>query len=201
MKIRTLVVGYLETNCYLLSDDVGDTAVIDPGAGAGTILRAIDEASLRPRAIILTHTHSDHIGALEAVRKQWNLPVLLSAEEADFLRVPADKRKPYTRGAYPEPFFITLKHGDIIDIGDLAVKVLLTPGHTPGGICLLCGGTVFTGDTLFNEGIGRTDLNGGSFDSIIISIKNHLLTLPDDTQALPGHGPATTIGRERDYFK
>ena len=200
MRLKSIVVGYLETNCYVLAEETGDAVIIDPGASADRILHLVDEMGVKPQCIMLTHTHSDHIGGLEGVRKAWDVPVLLSAEEAVFLRLPDNKKKTYQRGDLVNPVFNLLKDGDVIDIGNLELRTMLTPGHTPGSVCWSCGDVLFSGDTLFKDGIGRTDFEGGSYEMIMKSIKEKILALPDATKVLPGHGQATTIGTERSYF-
>lgn len=200
MRFETIVVGYLETNCYILADEAGDAAVIDPGADAGKILALIDRMGARPKCILLTHTHSDHVGALEGVRAAWNVPVLLAAEEADFLRVPAAKRIPYKQGSLVDPVFNTFADSDIIEAGSLVIKALVTPGHSPGSSCFLLGDALFSGDTLFQDGIGRTDFEGGSYDAIMSSLKEKILILPDDTKVYPGHGDKTTVHAEKPLY-
>jgi hydroxyacylglutathione hydrolase len=199
MKMKTVVVGYLETNCYLVADNSGDALVIDPGAAPERILGEIDHHQFLPRAILLTHSHSDHTGGLDGVQRAFNLPVLLHSAEARFLNLPKEKLRRYD-GSLDSPGFITLEDGDTIAIGSLNMKVIFTPGHTPGGICILSENHLYSGDTLFEDGVGRTDFDGGSEPELQKSIREKLLILPDATYVHPGHGPSTTIGRERPSF-
>jgi len=202
MILRELVVGMFGSNCFIVgSEATNEGMIIDPGADANAILKAVKDLDLSIVLIVATHNHMDHIGALAKVKE---------ATGADYAvhELDVEGMKPEVFGrmvgvvmgggfkAAPKPDRL-LHEGDVIEIGDLKFSVLHTPGHTPGGISLLGDGIVFSGDTLFNLGIGRTDMHGGDFATLMDSIVNKLLTLPDDTIVYPGHGPSTTIGDER----
>jgi glyoxylase-like metal-dependent hydrolase (beta-lactamase superfamily II) len=199
MTIDTIQVGMLETNCYIISDEDSNAAIIDPGAEPGRIIEIIESRKLVVRAILLTHTHNDHVGALQAVRERFQVPVVISEPEARFYNVRADEMEPF-QGRIQGQKFLTINHGDQIPVGRLTLTALMTPGHTPGGTCYRNGGDVFTGDTLFQDGVGRTDFPGGNTTQLMESIRVNLLSLPDHTRIYPGHGPSSTIGIERDYF-
>jgi glyoxylase-like metal-dependent hydrolase (beta-lactamase superfamily II) len=197
--VDTLIVGDLEMNCYLFgSVATHEAVIIDPGADADFIMEAVRERKAVVKAIILTHGHFDHIGALEEVRKEYACPVMIHRDDADALTNPMINLSALTG----EPIDCAaaeriLNGGDRIDVGDVTLEVIHTPGHTRGGICLKCGSVLFAGDVLFNSGIGRTDLPGGSHHQLERSIMDKLYTLPDDTLVLPGHGEATTVGYEK----
>lgn len=199
MLLETLVVGPLGVNCYLVGDDkTRETLVIDPGGDARAILDTLRHGRLTPVAIIATHAHFDHLLALEEVRKQTRAPFLLHADEAPALANASIGARLFGFVfGQPAPADRLLREGDQVRVGALAFKVLHTPGHSPGGMCLLYDNCVFVGDTLFQGGIGRTDLPGGDYATLLRSIRDKLLTLPDDTRVYPGHGDATTIGEER----
>ena len=195
MIIKTIVVGMLETNCYIVGDDSSkDVFIIDPGADFKKIKNIIDTDGLKPKAIINTHGHGDHIGA----NARFDLPLWIHRLDAGFLEDPS-KNLSITFGRQMIPYSADrcLEDGDILKIGRYSLKVIHTPGHTPGGICLQGDGVVFTGDTLFCGGIGRTDFQYGSEEDIIRSIKEKLLVLDDKYVVYPGHGPSSTIGREK----
>lgn len=195
MFIKAIVVGLLESNCYLAGDkDTKEIFIIDPGGDYDRIKKVIDKGGLKPKAVINTHGHGDHIGANE----EFGIPVWIHRLDAGFLTDPSKnlsgvigfflKLKPASR---------LLEEGDILEIGKHALEVIHTPGHTPGSISLKGDGVVFTGDTLFCEGIGRTDLAYGSEKDIRRSIKEKLFTLDDDYVVYPGHGQSSTIGNEK----
>ncbi|BBB92877.1 MAG TPA: MBL fold metallo-hydrolase [Methylomusa anaerophila] len=199
MKIFKMEVGQIGTNCYILCcEDTLEAAVIDPGGDAEEIIAVINREKLNVKYIINTHGHADHIAANSRIKSVTGAAVLIHADDADMLTSAQLNLSLYIgAGITCEPADKLLNDGDNIGIGHSKIKVIHTPGHTPGGICLLVEDTLFAGDTLFAESVGRTDFPGGSHSQLIQNIKNKLLTLPDEIKVLPGHGPATTIGRER----
>ena len=201
MIVKMLVVGPFATNCYVVgSSSTKQGMIIDPGAEAGTILRTVQQTGLSISLIVVTHAHLDHIDALAAVKERTNAQFALHEAEKGLLSS-APLRMLTSLGLTPfrsptQPDRL-LKDGDRIDIGDLHFEVLYTPGHSSGGISLAGHGVVFSGDTLFNFGIGRTDFPGCSHERLMKSIYDKLMVLPDETIVYPGHGPTTTIGDER----
>jgi glyoxylase-like metal-dependent hydrolase (beta-lactamase superfamily II) len=197
--IKRLVVGHLSANCYIVGlESRGEGMVIDPGGNQEDIIKAIDESGLEIKTIVLTHGHSDHIAALRDVQDHTGAQVAIHIEDADFLE---------GRGSFSSQFGISyrtpyppnrlLREGDVIDVGSLSFKVIHTPGHTPGSICLQTGDKVFTGDTIFRRGIGTTLMPGSSRRELLESIHTRLMVLPDETILYPGHGRETTVGAER----
>ena len=195
MILKKLVVGPLASNCYIIgSESTKEGMIVDPGAEAGEVLKSVKESGLEIKFIVLTHGHPDHVGALKEVKEATDAEVAIHTDDAESLQQPSS----FAFGSsYPPPPDRLLKGGDRIDIGDLHFLVLHTPGHSPGGVCLLGHGVVFSGDTLFNYGIGRYDLPGGSYSQLMNSLHTKLMVLPDDTAVYPGHGPDTTISTER----
>jgi glyoxylase-like metal-dependent hydrolase (beta-lactamase superfamily II) len=194
--VRCIPVGPLQTNCYIVgSAKTHEALIIDPGNQTEKILSALDSLGLTARAIALTHGHYDHIGCLQDL----DLPVYIHADDAEMIKDPAKNLSAnFGAGLSFEREIRLLKENDIIEIGDLRFKVIHTPGHSPGGICLLIGDLLFSGDTLFCQGIGRTDLPGGCFEKLKNSIAEKLFSsLNDEVKVFPGHGPATSIGREK----
>jgi len=200
MRYQTIVVGALETNCYLVScEATRECAVIDPGAEHERIFLAIAEDELKPVLLINTHGHVDHTGANRDVKEHFGIPIAIHAADAPMLGKVQQLELSLFLGAKDSPpADRILKDGDVVRIGNGQLRVLHTPGHSPGGISLLGDGFVLSGDTLFMEGVGRTDLPGGSRPQLVRSIREKLMTLPDETLVLPGHGPHTTIGHERE---
>jgi hydroxyacylglutathione hydrolase len=199
--IKTLTVGSFAANCYIVaSSETSQGMIIDPGADADTIMRTVQQAELSISIIVITHAHMDHVGALREVQQKTSARFAVHEAEKGFV-FSAPMRMLTSLGVSPvksppNPDRL-LNDGDVIDIGDLHFKVLYTPGHSSGGICLLGHGVVFSGDTLFKLGIGRTDFPGMSHERLIKSISEKLMVLPDETVVYPGHGPPTTIGDER----
>ena len=198
MILQRLVVEPFASNCYIVgSESTKEGMIIDPGAGAEKILNSVKDLGLDIKFIMLTHGHIDHIGALREVKEATGAEVAIHADDAGFLQyrpLSTTSGFPYPDCPHPDRL---LKGGDSLDIGELHFLVLHTPGHSPGGICLLGQGVVFCGDTLFNYGIGRTDFPGCSHSQLMNSIHTKLMILPDNTVVYPGHGPDTTIGAER----
>ncbi len=190
MLIKTLPVGQLETNCYVVTDEQSlRCAVIDPGDESNTILDYLEDNRLHCEAILLTHGHYDHVGAVDAVAEETGATVYMNRRDDTGGR---DLHLPYTLGEGGK----SIDEGDSIEIGALRFEVLATPGHTPGGLSFRCGEALFTGDTLFRGSCGRTDLPGGDMDEELRSLKK-LCSLPGDYEVYPGHMDASTLDRER----
>ena len=225
MLIKSFSAGMFDTNCYILALAPGsDAIIVDPGQSAAKQVRqTLDEHRLKPAAVLLTHGHFDHILSAREVCDAYSIPAYIHPDDRELLTKPGKGIGPMfgalsfltTGTVFREPEkVLELADGDELDIVGMRFSVDLAPGHTPGSV--LFGGefdgvaaavpglrgdgptrVVFAGDVLFAGSIGRTDLPGGSMPRLLRSIREKLLTLPDDTLVLPGHGPATTIGRER----
>ncbi|MDD5617837.1 MAG: MBL fold metallo-hydrolase [Candidatus Omnitrophica bacterium] len=197
MKIKRIQVGSLQTNCYIVFDVKKEAFIVDPGGEADRIKKFIKDEKLHVNFIINTHSHIDHIKA----DYDLCLPVYIHKFDSLALERQEHNFSTFILGDFkPCKPAKVLQDKDRIRSGDLELEIMHTPGHTPGGICIKVDKVVFTGDTLFKDGIGRTDLPDGSYESIMSSIENKLLCLDDDVVIYPGHGDDSTIGRERGNF-
>ena len=196
MILKTVIVGPIDTNCYILGCEKSPQAIIiDPGGDYQKINRCLDANELQAKLIINTHGHIDHIGAND----KFGLPVCIHRLDADCLLDPAKNFSKILLG-FPSTFHAAarlLEEGDKIKAGEISLEVIHTPDHSAGGICLKTDNLIFTGDTLFCAGVGRTDLPGGSKGMLIKSIKEKILGFNNDVVVYPGHGPSSTIGKER----
>ena len=187
MLIKTLTVGQIETNCYIVTDEATlQCAVIDPGDEVNTVMDYLEEHHLQARYILLTHGHFDHVLAVDAVREETGATVCMSARDVG-------------KGDYrfdPPEGSMMVSEADAIAVGGLTFRVMETPGHTPGGVCYICEDALFTGDTLFAGSCGRTDLPGGDMPALLGSLRR-LYDLPGDYEVYPGHMGPTTLDRER----
>lgn len=200
MRIVQIPNGVFAENCYVIVDEQArECAIVDPGEEAGLILHKIKETGAQPVAIWLTHAHLDHVLGVPRIAEETGVSVWLHPadrplydavpEQAAWFGLAAPPRLPA-----PDRQMV---HGERLTVGELSLAVRHTPGHSPGSVCLLGPGVTFSGDVLFAGSIGRTDLPGGDFETLMASIEHELLPLPDDTILYSGHGPETTIGRER----
>lgn len=201
--IETFPVGMLGCNCTILGDDeTKDAIIVDPGDDPLGVLDRVKAHGLKPKAILITHTHIDHVGGNHDVRARTGAKLMLHEKDLplyDNLKIQAQMLGGFTPPVRAE-VDDHIHQGDVVKLGAHDVNVLHTPGHTPGSCCFYVEGAklLLAGDTLFAGGIGRTDLWGGDFDTEIASIENRLMPLPGDTRVIAGHGPETTIRRERD---
>ena len=204
MKVERRTVGPIETNCYVVAcEKTREAIIVDPGFGkseAQAFIDEIKERGLKVKYIVNTHGHDDHTSGNTAIKEATNAKVLIHEADAHML-TPFSLNRPKTRNNETESPVADqlLKEGDIIEIGDIKLTVIHTPGHTKGSISLHSqnDNVVFTGDTLFAQSIGRTDFPGGSYPDIMWSLKTKLAKLPDQTVVYPGHGETTTIGKEK----
>ncbi|MCC6683074.1 MAG: MBL fold metallo-hydrolase [Phycisphaeraceae bacterium] len=200
MKLQCFTLGDWMTNCYLVSD--GDLCwIVDAGFQPQPLLDAIQQQKLQPQAVVLTHAHVDHIAGLHEIRDRYpQLPILIHDNEREFLTDAALNLSLYFIDPFVGPEATgSLAHGQQLTLGNTSFEIRHTPGHSPGNVCLYQkeAGVALVGDTLFADSIGRSDFPTSNPHDLIKSIHEQLLTMPDDTRVLPGHGPETTIGRER----
>ncbi len=200
MILEGLVVGMFQSNCYIVGcEATREAMVVDPGDDGDRILKALERLDLQTKIIVCTHTHIDHVAALAAVSQATGAPVAMHREAFESSHgQSAVTRLLIGRDAdpLPEPDLF-LNDGDKLSVGNLEFEALFCPGHAYGHVCIYGEGVVFAGDALFQGGIGRFDLPGGDGMLLLTSIRKKLLTLPDDTMVLAGHGPTSTIGEEK----
>lgn len=199
MNIKQIPTGPIQENCYLVWNDAGELLIIDPGADASLIQRQIEAIQAKSLAILLTHTHYDHIGAVDELRNVYQIPVYVSPLENAWLSDPVlnlSSRHPELGGLIVQPaeheFEMTT-----YELGSIHFKVVPTPGHSHGSVSFIFDTFVVSGDALFKGSIGRTDLHTGNLEQLLTSIQTQLFVLPDETVVYPGHGEPTTIGWEK----
>ncbi|MCF0142225.1 MAG: MBL fold metallo-hydrolase [Parasporobacterium sp.] len=197
LSIACIVVGPLQTNCYVvLNEDTREALITDPGANGDFIVKAIDDKGYTPKAILITHGHFDHVTGMPEVRDHYGIPVYMNGDDEDGMN-----RNPYIKNPDIKLLDtdIRLKGGEKLSLAGIDIEVIPCPGHTVGGVSYYIPElkSLLAGDTLFYHSWGRTDFPGGSEDALMATIWNNLLPLPEDTKVYPGHGRPTTIGEER----
>ncbi len=197
--IKQKITPGMGVNCYLLGcEKTKQAIVVDPGAGSTMLFNWIKENGFNVTHIVLTHGHYDHIGAVEDLRKELNAKVAIHQDDAEMLTDPAKNLSCYSfKEMVASPADILLLDGQEVSVGEMKVKILHTPGHSPGSICLLTPDGLISGDTLFAGSVGRTDFPGGDMRQLLNSIRQKLMVLPDNMPVFPGHESGTNIGRER----
>ena len=201
MKIKKYVVGMIGTNCYLvINEETKESVMVDPGAYPAKVKNAVKEQGLKLKAVLLTHAHFDHIMGLSDVVEDVKVPVYV--EEADLPMMTdgeSNLSSTYVRGGYRFEEAVSVSDGQQLEIAGFQFRVIHTPGHTPGGCCYYMEqeGVLFSGDTLFQTSVGRSDFPGGSASALVRSVKEKLLVLPEETHVYPGHMEETTIGYEK----
>lgn len=198
MLIRNITVGPLQANCFIIGDETSRQAiVIDPGDEPDLIMDVINENRLEVSYIVCTHGHFDHVGAVSDIKEKTGAKVIIHKDEIEIYHAARDMAAfwGYEIEKLPDPDML-VEDADMIKVGNMSFTILHTPGHSPGGICLYGEGIVVTGDTLFAGSVGRTDFYGGDMNKLRDSFKR-LMSLPEETKVLPGHGPDSTIGEEK----
>lgn len=192
MLIKSLEVGNIETNCYIVTDESTlKCAIIDPGDESNTILDYVESNNLTPVAIMLTHGHYDHVNAADTIAEEKNIPIWI--HEKDWSDAPS--YNPYKYQGKNPKFY---KEGDVLQIGELGFLIIETPGHSAGSVTILCGNAMFCGDTLFKNSCGRTDLEDGDFQTILESLRR-LSRISKNYEVYPGHGESSTLDREKRF--
>lgn len=194
MLIKKMVLGSYQENAYIIiNEETREAIIIDPGDEGKSLVSYIKGLNVKLQYILLTHGHLDHVGAVDDLREEFNIPAYIS--EADMKYI--ERRKVAFGQMKRADFF--LKEGDSLSFGNMPVKIFETPGHSKGSLCFLIDNVLYVGDVLFQGSIGRTDLPGGEFNELISSIKDKLMKLPGNTRVMPGHGPETTLSQEKSF--
>ncbi|QGU95032.1 MBL fold metallo-hydrolase [Clostridium bovifaecis] len=197
MKIKRIPAGIYGANCYILfEEDTRVGCVIDPGGDEDILIKEIDKTNIELKFILLTHGHIDHVGAVEAIKDEYEIPVYIDKRDKEFMKQGGGVFGSLWNSDLEDK---DIEDGDVITLGNLNIKCISTPGHTPGGMCFLVNNVVFTGDTLFHGSIGRTDFPGGNYKELIHNIKTKLMVLQDDIIVLPGHESESNIKFEREH--
>ena len=201
LKFETILNGPFQENCYLVWEEETKQGIfVDPGDEAERLIRTARFLGVEVKAVYNTHGHIDHAGAAAAVCEAFGIPFAMHPADAFLLEGLPEQARMFGLPPIAAPRLDReLADGDTVSVGNAIGEVIHTPGHTPGGVCFKFGGVVLVGDTLFAGSIGRTDLPGGSTRQLLASIRDRLLVLPEETRALSGHGPATSIGIEKEH--
>lgn len=202
MRMCRLAVGPLSTNCYIIIEENKKKAlIVDPGGNAEQIMEKIEELQVSVEAILLTHGHFDHMMAVDELREKYQVKVYLGKDDSELIKNPMEN----VSGMFGKPMSTQadelVQDGQILSLAGFEIKVLATPGHTKGGVCYYIEkeGAAFSGDTIFQTSVGRTDFPTGSGAALANSIREKIFTLPDDTQLFPGHGDSTVVSYEKKY--
>lgn len=196
MIVKKMMAGIYGANCYIVMDEeTKEAVVLDPGGDVDDIEKVLQSLGAKVKYIALTHGHFDHTTGVDGLQAITKAEVAIGKEDNEMILKDVQYYGPFIEGGA----HITLNHGDSLNFGKHTVKVIHTPGHTPGGVCFLIENMLFSGDTLFKGSIGRSDLAGGDGEALIRNIKERLVVLPKETIVYPGHGPSTTIGDEELY--
>lgn len=201
MIIKQFIAGLIENNMYLVMDEKShDAVLIDAPQDIPELKNVVDELGANVKYILITHGHFDHIMGLNSLKKTLNAPAVICKDDLAI----SDNVNEFTRlfgvpDIVPPTYEKFVKDGDVLDVGDMQIKVIQTQGHTEGGVCYLIGENLFSGDTLFKQSVGRTDLFGGNLEKIRHSVKEVLFKLDENIKVFPGHGPITTIAYEKKY--
>ena len=200
MKIKKLNQGVFRVNNYILFDeDTKDAVLIDAGGDFKETQTALDELGANLKYLLNTHSHMDHIAGDEEIQRNYDVPIYMHKDDEVLLKAFKESLKMFEMPDYELPQNITfIEDGHVFKLGDSEIKTIHTPGHTKGGVSYLIDDMLFSGDTLFFESIGRTDLYGGNYNQLISSVKDKLFILPDNTKVYPGHGMESTIGHEKE---
>lgn len=199
MILETLPVGMIQANCYILGDEATrEAVVIDPGGDTPMVVKALQARQLEAKVILATHGHFDHVEGLAGLKRATGAPIYVHRGDLPLIQGMTGQALLFgvkVEAAPPPDRF--LEDGEVVSCGSLSLTVVHTPGHSPGSVSYLLDEKVFVGDLLFAGSIGRTDLQGGDYDTLIRSVRERIFTLPDDTVVYPGHGPATTVATEK----
>lgn len=202
MRIEKKLLGAIQTNTYVvINEETKEAFVVDPAANKEAFIQSFEVEGYDLKAILLTHGHYDHVGGVEALIEKYQCPLYALEQEAETLSNPNVNLSYQMRNKISIESYTPLIDGQEIEVAGIKIDVLATPGHTTGGVCYYVAenGVLFSGDTLFAESVGRTDLPGGSYDALVRSINEKLLVLPEDTIVYPGHMSETTIEHEKTY--
>ncbi len=194
MLVKKTVLGVYQENAYILIDDTTrDALIIDPGDEGESLVRYLESLKINLKAILLTHGHVDHVGAVDAVREAFSVPVYISEIDMKFIE---QRKMAFGKMKRADHF---LKEGDEFIFSGKKVEIIETPGHSRGSLSYYVDGLLFSGDVLFQNSVGRTDLPGGNMEELLYSIKEKLMKLPGETRVFPGHGPETTLAMEKAF--